>query len=88
MSTFCLSYLDRVNIYGFLAFIFVWHLCVWTPIAHIVWNERGFYMKHGIRDFAGGIVVHMVAGITSLGKYNVYLHFTCVASKSVLLLQC
>lgn len=69
-----LSSADRVNIYGFLAFIFVWHLCIWTPVAHIVWNLRGFFATNDIEDFAGGIVVHMLAGVTVLAM-NVYLDY-------------
>lgn len=57
-----------------MAFIFVWHLCIWTPVAHIVWNLRGFYATNDIEDYAGGIVVHMMAGITVLAM-NIYLDF-------------
>eukprot|EP01039_Chlorochromonas_danica_P006396 gene6396-7051_t len=66
--------IDRVNIYGFLFFIFVWHLAVWTPIAHIVWNLRGFYKTNDIEDYAGGIVVHMMSAITVLAT-DLYLDF-------------
>lgn len=73
-SPYAPSPADRVNVYGFLAFISVWHICVWTPVAHIVWNLRGFFATNDIEDFAGGIVVHMMAGITALAM-NVYLDY-------------
>jgi Amt family ammonium transporter len=66
--------IDRVNVYGFLAFIFVWHITIWTPVAHIVWNLRGFFATNDIEDYAGGIVVHMMAGITVLAM-NKYLDY-------------
>jgi Amt family ammonium transporter len=56
---------DRVNIYGLMFFMFVWHICIYTPIAHITWNNYGFFKTNHIEDFSGGLVVHMTAGITA-----------------------
>lgn len=61
--------IDRVNVYGFLAFIFIWHLTVYAPVAHIVWHPEGFFRAHEIIDFSGGIVVNMLASITILGTH-------------------
>jgi Amt family ammonium transporter len=41
-----------------------WHLVIWVPIAHIVWSHEGWFYDHRIRDFAGGIVVHMVGAFS------------------------
>jgi Amt family ammonium transporter len=46
--------------------MFIWHLCVYTPIAHITWNHGGFFYTNTIEDFSGGLVVHMTAGITAV----------------------
>jgi Amt family ammonium transporter len=47
-------------------FVFVWHICIYTPVAHITWNVRGFFKTNEIEDFSGGLVVHMTAGITAV----------------------
>jgi Amt family ammonium transporter len=46
-------------------FVFVWHICIYTPVAHITWNNNGFFKENQIEDFSGGLVVHMTAGITA-----------------------
>ena len=51
--------------YGLIFFLFVWHICLYTPVAHITWNTRGFFKTNEIEDFSGGLVVHMTAGITA-----------------------
>jgi len=58
--------IDRVNVYGLLLFMFIWHICIYTPIAHITWNTEGFFHTNTIEDWAGGLVVHMTAGITAI----------------------
>jgi len=60
------SVYGRVNINAFLFFIFAWHLCVYTPIAHITWYPTGWLKAHIIEDFAGGIVVNMLSAATAL----------------------
>ncbi len=44
----------RVNINAFLIYIFIWHLVIYCPIAHIVWFPTGWFPTHIIEDFAGG----------------------------------
>ena len=42
-----------------------WLLLVYVPIAHWVWGG-GFLGSYGMIDFAGGLVVHLNAGIAGL----------------------
>lgn len=64
------SVYGRVDVKAFLLFIFIWHLVIYTPIAHITWFPTGWFKAHWIEDFAGGIVVHQLSAITALA-----LHF-------------
>jgi ammonium transporter, Amt family len=50
---------------AYVAFITLWALVVYTPIAHWVWGG-GFLAKMGALDFAGGTVVHVNAGVAAL----------------------
>ncbi|RYH20254.1 hypothetical protein EON65_24020 [archaeon] len=61
----------RVNMTGFLVFISIWHIVIYTPVAHIVWNYNGAFKTNYVTDFAGGMVVHMLAGATSLSLHVV-----------------
>ena len=52
--------------FGFvLAFSALWVTIVYVPVAHWVWGG-GWLAAAGVRDFAGGIVVHTTAGISAL----------------------
>ncbi len=62
------SVADRMRFSAFLWFVAGWILLVYVPIAHIVWGG-GFLTlgdKGGVLDFAGGLVVHLNAGIAGL----------------------
>lgn len=59
------AFADRVNFKSYLKFIVFWVILVYCPIAHWVWGG-GFLQKMGLVDFAGGIVVHLTAGIAAL----------------------
>jgi ammonium transporter, Amt family len=39
---------------------------VYFPMAHMVWNVNGFLFQKGVLDFAGGTVVHVLAGVSAL----------------------
>ena len=58
---------DRVSFKGYLIFLVVWSLLVYIPIAHWLWGG-GFLAKLGVEDFAGGLVVHLSAGIAALAS--------------------
>jgi Amt family ammonium transporter len=44
----------------------LWATLVYDPIAHWVWGTGGFLKNGGTLDFAGGIVVHINAGMAAL----------------------
>jgi Amt family ammonium transporter len=49
-----------------LIFIVLWSTLIYAPIAHWVWNPDGWLRSLGAIDFAGGIVVHISAGLSAL----------------------
>jgi Amt family ammonium transporter len=59
------AYAERVRYSGMLVFSILWLVLVYLPIAHWVWGG-GWLQKMGIMDFAGGLVVHLNAGIAAL----------------------
>jgi Amt family ammonium transporter len=50
---------------AFLWFSILWMLLVYVPLAHWVWGG-GFLATAGVIDFAGGLVVHLNAGVAGL----------------------
>jgi ammonium transporter, Amt family len=56
---------ERMKFSAFLAFISVWLLVVYCPLAYMVWGG-GWIFKAGAIDFAGGLVVHMSSGTSAL----------------------
>jgi len=56
---------ERMRFGPYLAFIALWSLVVYAPVAHWVWGG-GWLAKLGALDFAGGTVVHINAGAAAL----------------------
>ena len=56
---------ERMRFGPYLAFIALWSLAVYAPIAHWVWGG-GWLFDLGALDFAGGTVVHINAGIAAV----------------------
>ncbi|HTO69333.1 MAG TPA: ammonium transporter [Myxococcota bacterium] len=56
---------ERMKFSAFLAFISIWLLVVYCPLAYMVWGG-GWIFKAGAIDFAGGLVVHMSSGTSAL----------------------
>jgi ammonium transporter, Amt family len=56
---------ERMRFPAFLAFIVIWSLVIYAPIAHWVWGG-GWLENLGALDFAGGTVVHINAGIAAV----------------------
>jgi Amt family ammonium transporter len=56
---------DRMRFSAWLLFAIGWFTFVYVPLAHWVWGG-GFLQTMGVLDFAGGLVVHLSAGIGGL----------------------
>jgi len=56
---------DRMRFSAYLLFSIGWFVFVYVPLAHWVWGG-GFLQAAGVLDFAGGLVVHLSAGIGGL----------------------
>ena len=57
---------ERIKFSGFLLFTILWATLIYDPVAHWVWGKGGWLAGLGALDFAGGIVVHITAGISAL----------------------
>jgi Amt family ammonium transporter len=57
---------ERVRFGPFILFIVLWSTLVYCPVAHWVWNVQGWLFQYGVLDFAGGTVVHVLAGVSAL----------------------
>ncbi len=60
------AFVERVNFKAFVIFSLVWATLVYDPVAHWVWGIRGILRVMGALDFAGGTVVHVLAGFSAL----------------------
>jgi Amt family ammonium transporter len=56
---------ERARFSAVLLFSVLWFLCVYVPVCHWVWGG-GWLAELGVLDFAGGIVVHLNAGVAAL----------------------
>jgi Amt family ammonium transporter len=59
------GFAERIKFSAVLWFMGLWMLLVYAPIAHMVWGG-GYLGTLGAKDFAGGTVVHINAGIAAL----------------------
>ena len=59
------AFAERMRFGPYLAFITLWLLAVYCPLAHMVWGG-GWIGAMGAKDFAGGMVVHMSSGYSAL----------------------
>jgi Amt family ammonium transporter len=57
---------ERMRFSAWVAFITIWLLVVYCPVAHMVWASEGWIFKAGAIDFAGGMVVHMSSGFSAI----------------------
>ena len=60
------AFAERMKFSAFLLFSFLWATIVYDPMAHWVWGVGGMLRELGALDFAGGIVVHISAGMGAL----------------------
>ncbi len=73
------AFAERTRFAGMLLFSILWLIVVYLPVTHWVWGG-GWLAAMGFRDFAGGAVVHVNAGVAALvaalvvGKRNGFPH--------------
>jgi len=65
------AYVERIGFAFVLLFSSLWMLLCYAPVVHWIWGggflaDGGIFGNIGVRDFAGGIVVHETAGIAAL----------------------
>ncbi len=60
------AFAERVKFSVAVIFCSLWLVLVYAPVAHWVWHPEGWAYLMGVRDFAGGIVVHVNAGAAAL----------------------
>ena len=57
---------ERMKFSALLIFSALWLTLVYCPVAHWVWGSGGWLARLGVLDFAGGMVVHISAGVSAL----------------------
>jgi ammonium transporter, Amt family len=57
---------ERMRFPALMLFVALWSLCVYYPLAHMVWGKGGLLAAIGAVDFAGGNVVHISSGVSGL----------------------
>ena len=57
---------DRVRLGPFVAFVAVWSVVVYAPLAHWAFSPGGWMAHFGVLDFAGGSVVEINCGASGL----------------------
>jgi Amt family ammonium transporter len=62
------AFAERIRFRSLLVFIILWTTFVYAPVAHWVWGVGGWLRNFGVLDFAGGTVVHVLAGVSALGS--------------------
>ncbi len=61
------AFTNRVRFVPYMIFLTVWLLFVYFPMVHMIWGG-GILQRWGVLDFAGGIVVHAIAGMAALAS--------------------
>src|SRR5882672_2691375 len=61
------AFANRVTFRAYMLFLTGWLLLVYFPFVHMIWGG-GWLAQQGVLDFAGGIVVHAIAGMAALAS--------------------
>jgi Amt family ammonium transporter len=61
------AFANRVTFKAYMLFLTFWLIFVYFPFVHMIWGG-GILATWGVLDFAGGIVVHNIAGIAALAS--------------------
>ena len=59
------AFAERLRFSAFCFFILLWAILIYNPMAHWVWGG-GFLAELGALDFAGGLVIHILSGVSGL----------------------
>lgn len=59
------AFAERMKFGAFVVFILLWAIFIYNPMAHWVWGG-GFLATLGALDFAGGLVIHILSGVSGL----------------------
>lgn len=59
------SITGRMRFAPFVIFAIIWSIFIYNPMAHWVWGG-GFLANLGALDFAGGLVIHVLSGVSGL----------------------
>jgi len=59
------AFVERMRFGAVVLFAALWLFLVYVPVAHWVWGG-GWLAARGVMDFAGGLVVHLTAGVSAL----------------------
>ncbi len=59
------AFAERMKFSSMLLFSTIWLVLVYLPVTHWVWGG-GWLAQMGLYDFAGGVVVHITAGVAAL----------------------
>ncbi len=59
------AFAERMKFGAFTLFILLWSVLIYNPMAHWVWGG-GFLQELGALDFAGGLVIHILSGVSGL----------------------
>ena len=59
------AFVERIRFTAVMAFAVLWLLVVYVPVTHWVWGG-GWLAELGVMDYAGGIVVHVTAGVSAV----------------------
>lgn len=60
------AFAERMKFTAMLIFSVLWALLVYVPVCHGVWHTGSFFGIKGVIDLAGGVVVHITAGVAAL----------------------
>lgn len=59
------AFAERMKFSAFIVFILLWAVLIYNPMAHWVWGG-GWLAQLGALDFAGGLVIHILSGVSGL----------------------
>ncbi len=59
------AYVERIKFSTVIVFSALWLIVVYAPVTHWVWGG-GWLAALGVADFAGGLVVHVTAGVSAI----------------------